>query len=368
MKISVPLEKSKTESRVSLVPNVVASLVKSGHEISLVDKAGEKAGYPNESYVTAGASIISPKDIATSDLVTYISKPQIFDQFREHQIVLSVFGTRSNPQIMSKINKSKIPALDMELLPRISRAQGMDALSSQASIAGYKAAISVANELGIYLPMMMTAAGTVRPAKILVLGAGVAGLQAIATCRRLGAMVSGFDVRTSAGEQIESLGAKFIHPDTINDAENRSGYAREQSDDEQTVQRTFLSDFTTNSDGVITTAAIPGKPAPLLITEEMIKKMSPGSVIMDLAGESGGNVEVSDPGNIVISNGVKIICPKNLPSSMPKVASDLYAKNVMRLLELITDKNGDISIDLNDEIIDSICVAHKGQPRHTEKG
>lgn len=368
MKISVPLEKSKTESRVSLVPSVVASLVKTGHEISIVDKAGEKAGYLNETYVESGASIISAKDISTSDLVAYISKPKTFDQFRKHQTVLSVFGTRSNPDILLKINNSKITALDMERVPRISRAQGIDALSSQASIAGYKAAISVANELGIYLPMMMTAAGTVRPAKILVLGAGVAGLQAIATCRRLGAIVSGFDVRTSASEQIESLGAKFIHPDTINDAENRSGYAREQSDNEQSSQRTFLSDFISNSDGVITTAAIPGKPAPLLITEEMIKKMNSGSVIMDLAGESGGNVEISNLGTTVISNGVKIICPDNLPSSMPKVASDLYAKNVMRLLELIADKNGDISIDLNDEIIDSICVAHKGQSRHMEKG
>jgi NAD(P) transhydrogenase subunit alpha len=241
----------------------------------------------------------------------------------------------------------------------------MDVLSSQASIAGYKAALLAANSLGKYLPMMMTAAGTIPPGKILVLGAGVAGLQAIATSRRLGAVVEAFDVRVAAGEQVESLGATFIQPPAAEDAEGAGGYAREQTEDEQAAQREFLKEHIAEADAVITTAAIPGRPAPLLMTEDMVAVMKPGSVVIDLAAESGGNVAGTVAGEIVNKNGVAINGPVNVPSSMPFDASQLYSRNVMALFDLIIDKKeGTLNLDFEDEVIESMCVAHEGEARH----
>ena len=389
MKISVISEISENEKRVSIVPDSVSALVKKGHQVFIVDGAGKESGYTNEMYSDAGAKIIKDNEINQSDICIYTSIPKNLNNLSNEQLIISNIGVRNNPGIIEKFTKKSITAFDMALIPRISRAQRMDVLSSQASIAGYKSfslellpritraqsmdvLSSQANLAGyraviesIYeyqkaVPMMMTAAGTVPPAKILILGAGVAGLQAIATAKRLGAIVFAFDVRLAAGEQIESLGANFIHPDKSKDAETESGYAKEQGEDEQIKQRKFLSTHLQNIDAIITTAAIPGKKAPLLITKEMLRKMRPGTVIVDLATESGGNVEINDPGKSINFEGVKIISPINIPSSMPKISSDLYSRNVLALLELITDKENNLSIDLDDEIIKSICIVKNG--------
>ena len=360
MKISVISVISENEKMVSVIPDSVSTLVKKGHEVFIVGGAGKESGYTNEMYSDAGAKIIKDHEINQSDICIYTSIPKNLNNLSNKQLIISNIGVRNNPGIIEKFTKKSITAFDMALIPRISRAQRMDVLSSQASIAGYKSALLAANELGIYFPMMMTAAGTVPPAKILILGAGVAGLQAIATAKRLGAIVFAFDVRLAAGEQIESLGANFIHPDKSQDAETASGYAKEQGEDEQIKQRNFLSTHLQNIDAIITTAAIPGKKAPLLITKEMLRKMKPGTVIVDLATESGGNVEINDPGKSINFEGVKIISPINIHSSMPKISSDLYSRNVLALLELITDKENNLSIDLDDEIINSICIVKDG--------
>ena len=364
MKICVLSEINKSEKRVSLVPDSVNYLVKKRHEIFIVDGAGKEAGYPNQEYTNSGAKIISNHDVHKADICITISKPKTLSSFKDKQVLISVLGTRSDKKILKDINDKNITAFDMELIPRISRAQRMDVLSSQASIAGYKSALIIANELGIYLPMMMTAAGTIPPAKILILGAGVAGLQAIATARRLGALVSAFDIRLAAGEQIESLGATFIHPNKDVDAESQTGYAKELEESEQIKQRKFLEVHLSNSDGVITTAAIPGKRAPILITNEMIKKMKPGSVIVDVVADSGGNVELNNSGETIIAHGVKIISPVDIQSKMSKVSSDLYSRNVTALIDLLTDNNGNILFDFEDEIINSTCVTNNGQSRN----
>jgi NAD(P) transhydrogenase subunit alpha len=247
----------------------------------------------------------------------------------------------------------------MESIPRISRAQSMDALSSQANVGGYRSVLIAASEFGRYFPMLMTAAGTVPPAKVLVLGAGVAGLQAIATAKRLGAAIQAFDVRSVVKEQIESLGAKFVKLNLDFDAEAEGGYARQLTDEEQDKQRAALADVIARVDIVITTAQVPGKRAPLLVTAEAVRRMAPGSVIVDLAGDSGGNTELTKAGETVVVNGVKIISPLNLPSSMPESASNLYARNILALVELMIDDEGNLSLDWSDEVIAKSAVAGK---------
>jgi NAD(P) transhydrogenase subunit alpha len=247
----------------------------------------------------------------------------------------------------------------MESIPRISRAQSMDALSSQANVGGYKAVLIAANEFGRYFPMLMTAAGTVKPAKVLVLGAGVAGLQAIATAKRLGAAVQGFDVRAAVKEQVESLGAKFVVLDTDFDAEGEGGYARQLTDEEQQQQREKLAEVIAKVDIVITTAQVPGKRAPLLVTADAVERMEPGSVIVDMAGDSGGNCELTKPGETVVEHDVTIISPLNLPASMPESASTLYARNVQALVELMIDEEGNLELNWEDEVIAKACVTRK---------
>jgi NAD(P) transhydrogenase subunit alpha len=276
-----------------------------------------------------------------------------------------LLNARTDSTAVAALAATGATAFAMELVPRIARAQRLDVLSSQASIAGYKAVLLAANSLGKYLPMMMTAAGTIPPARILVLGAGVAGLQAIATARRLGAVVEAFDVRAAAGEQVESLGARFIQPPAAEDAEGAGGYAREQTEEEQAAQREFLKEHIADADAVITTAAIPGRPAPLLMTTDMVEVMKPGSVVIDLAAESGGNVAGTVAGEVIEVNGVSINGPVNVPSSMPFDASQLYSRNVMALFDLIIDRNeGTLNLDFEDEVIDATCVTHEGETRH----
>ena len=368
MKIGAPRESDPNENRVALVPETVERLVKAGHQLFIEEDAGTAAGFPDAAYAEAGAKTVSATEIAGSvDIFVHVQPPTAEEvgSLKKGSIVISTLNARSNATDVASLASAGATALAMELVPRIARAQRMDVLSSQASIAGYKAALLAANSLGKYLPMMMTAAGTIPPAKILVLGAGVAGLQAIATARRLGAIVEAFDVRAAAGEQVESLGAKFIQPPAAEDAEGAGGYARAQTEDEQAAQREFLKGHIADADAVITTAAIPGRPAPLLMTEDMVDVMKPGSVVIDLAAESGGNVAGTVAGEIINKNGVMINGPINVPSSMPFHASQLYSRNVMALLDLIIDrKEGTLTLDFEDEVIDTMCVAHEGEARH----
>jgi len=368
MKIGALRESDPNENRVALVPETVERLVKAGHELFIEHGAGTAAGFPDSDYLEAGAKNASATEIAGSvEILVHVQPPSSEEvaSLKKGCIVVSMLNARTNPSGVTGLASAGVTALAMELVPRIARAQRMDVLSSQASIAGYKAALIAANSLGKYLPMMMTAAGTIPPAKVLVLGAGVAGLQAIATTRRLGAVVEAFDVRAAAGEQVESLGAKFIQPPAAEDAEGAGGYARAQTEDEQAVQREFLKEHISQADAVITTAAIPGRPAPLLMTEDMVAVMKPGSVIIDLAAESGGNVAGTVAGEIIVKNGVSINGPINVPSSMPFHASQLYSRNVMALFDLIIDrKDGTIKLDFEDEVIDIMCVAHEGEVRH----
>ncbi len=278
--------------------------------------------------------------------------------------IVSMLDARTDAEGLQRLASAGATGLAMELVPRIARAQRMDVLSSQASIAGYKAALIGGNMLGKYLPMMMTAAGTVPPATVLVLGAGVAGLQAIATAKRLGSVVEAYDVRPVVKEQVESLGGIFIELPAPEDAEAEGGYAREQTAEEQAAQQQLLADHVASADVVITTAAIPGRPAPKLVTKEMVDSMSAGSVIVDLAAETGGNCEQTQAGEIVLTdNGVSINGPVNVPSMVPNDASRLYSRNVAALLDLLLDEEGNVNLDFEDEIIDAMCVTHNGEVR-----
>jgi len=368
MKIGAPRESDPNENRVALVPESVERLVKAGHEIFIEEGAGTVAGFPDSAYAEVGAKTASAAEIAgTVDIFVHVQPPTSGEigSLKKGSIVVSTMNARTDAELVSSLASAGSTALAMELVPRIARAQRMDVLSSQASISGYKAALLAANSIGKYLPMMMTAAGTIPPAKVLVLGAGVAGLQAIATARRLGAVVEAFDVRAAAGEQVESLGATFIQPPAAEDAEGAGGYAREQTEEQQAAQREFLKDHIAEADAVITTAAIPGRPAPLLMTEDMVAVMRPGSIVIDLAAESGGNVAGTVAGEVIEKNGVAINGPINVPSSMPFHASQLYSRNVMALFDLIIDrKEGTLTLDFEDEVIDTMCVAHEGEARH----
>ncbi len=369
MKIGVARETASDERRVALVPETVQRLVRAGHEVLVETGAGAGANFPDEAYSSAGASVVDgPAGVAQAVTVAGVRKPgdDLLAALKPGTALVAQLNVRSEPEVVEALTSRSVSALSMELVPRIARAQRMDALSSQASIAGYKAALIAANALGKYFPMLMTAAGTVPPAKALVLGAGVAGLQAIATARRLGAVVEAYDIRSAAREQVESLGATFIMLEAQADAETAGGYAREQTDEERERQRLFLKEHVAAADALITTAAVPGRPAPRIVTEDMVEAMRPGSVIVDLAAESGGNVAITKPGEIVERGGVAVHGPVNIPSSMAWHASTLYSRNVQALLELIIDKDGELNLDFEDEVIDAMCVTHAGAPRPTE--
>jgi len=348
----------------------VSKLASAGHDVVVQSGAGISAGFPDATYQQTGASLAdSASDIAeSSDLLLHVGKPSDDEigATRSGSALATILDARRDTVTIDALASAGITAFAMDLVPRTARAQSMDVLSSQASIAGYKSALMAANALSRFFPMMMTAAGTIPPARVLILGAGVAGLQAIATAKRLGADVYAFDVRAAAGEQVQSLGAKFIAPLDSDDAETAGGYARAQTDDENARQRRFLAEHIVRADAVITTAAIPGRTAPLLIETETVEAMRPGSIVIDLAAETGGNVEATVVGEDVDVNGVTVKGPVNVPSSMPYHASVTYARNLESLMTLIIGEDLALSIDFEDEVVDAMCVTHDGEVRgHT---
>jgi len=363
MKIGIPKESVAGERRVALVPDSLAPLKKAGLEILVEHGAGEGAYFSDGDYEKAGARIV-PNVYTEADLVVKLHKPSAaeVEQLRPGTTLITFLYAAANPDLIQRLVERKVTAFGMEAVPRISRAQSMDALSSQANVAGYKAVLIAAEAMPKFLPMMTTAAGTIRPAKVLVLGAGVAGLQAIATARRLGAVVWGYDVRAAVKEQVESLGAKFLELEIgTKDAEGAGGYAKELSAEAKQKQQEQLAAKTKEFDVVITTALIPGRPAPRLITKETVAGMKPGSVIVDLAAETGGNCELTEPGKTVVKHGVTICGPVNVPATMPVHASQMYAKNVTELLKLLVTKDGKLNLDFNDEIIKGACLTHDGK-------
>lgn len=358
MEIGIPAEKAPGERRVALTPAAIGRLAESGHSIVVEEGAGVAAGFPDSGYVTAGATIVDRKTALSRPLVTAVDLPA---DLAGGGIVIGLLKPLERPDDMQRLATEATTALAFELVPRITRAQGMDALSSQATVAGYQAALEAACAAIRFFPMLTTAAGTVPPGKALVLGAGVAGLQAIATCRRLGAVVSGFDVRAAAAEQVRSLGATFVEVDVAAQDETASGgYARELDTTSEQAVLAGLAPFVSAADVVISTASIPGRPAPLLITAQMVASMRPGSVIVDLAAATGGNCELTQPDEVVVVDGVRIVGYTNLPARKPYDASQMYARNVAAFLGLI-GTNGEL--DFEDEILDQACVTHSGEIR-----
>jgi H+-translocating NAD(P) transhydrogenase subunit alpha len=356
VKVGVPRETAPGERRVALVPEIVSRLAPGGFDVVLERGAGEAASFPDAAFVEAGATIGDPWD---TDLVAKVRKPSEDEagRLRDGQVLVGFLQPLTDQEGIARVAARGVTAFAMESIPRITRAQPMDALSSQATVSGYKAVVLAADRLPRFLPMLMTAAGTVAPAKVLVIGAGVAGLQAIATARRLGAVVFGFDVRPVVKEQVESLGATFLELGVVGE-ETEGGYARELSEDEQRRQQEELEARVGDFDVVITTALIPGRPAPKLIPRSAIESMQPGSVIVDLAAEAGGNAELTQPDEEVVHEGVTILGPTNLPSSMPYHASQLYARNVSALVEHLAPE-GELRLDFGDEITAGACVTRK---------
>jgi NAD(P) transhydrogenase subunit alpha len=354
----VPAETQSGERRVALVPDAVPRLVAAGLEVAVESGAGVPAYASDEAYRDAGATIVSDV-LADSDVVLGVSPlgPQQVDRLRPGTITISFLPTDDASRV-ERLSARGVTAFSMELIPRISRAQSMDALTSQALVAGYRCTLVAAQRLPRFFPLFMTAAGTVAPAKVLVLGAGVAGLQAIATARRLGAVVQAYDVRAASADEVRSMGASFIELD-LEALEGAGGYAREMTDDRAARQRELLTPYLADSDAVITTAAVPGRKAPLLVTADMVAAMRPGSVVVDLAAESGGNCELSRPGEDVDHHGVLVWGAKDLASSMPVHASQLYARNISNLLLLMTHE-GEVVPDFDDEIVATACVT--GRP------
>ena len=363
IQICVPREVREGEQRVALVPDIVNRLAKAGLSINIQASAGELVGYTDKDYENANIIQDSAKLLGSADITLMVNPPteEQVSQIKEGSILIGYLDPHSNMERFSQLNTRKISAFSVEMIPRISRAQAMDALSSQASIAGYKAVLIGSNILGKFLPMLTTAAGTIRPSKCLVIGAGVAGLQAIATARRLGAIVEGYDVRADTKEQVESLGAKFV--DIEIKAEGSGGYARELTEDEKQQQQEILARHVASADLIVTTAAIPGRSSPRIISTQMVEGMRGGSVIVDLAAEGGGNCELTELGKTVVHKGIKIHGPENVPSMVGNHASELYAKNLQNFLELLISE-GEINIDLEDEIINDSLITHGGEIYH----
>ena len=367
MQIGVPKESASRERRVALAPDSVARLVKAGAAVVVEEGAGVSASFADSAYAAAGATI-APSRTATleaSDVVTKVQPPTPDEaaEMKTAAVLISLFQPVASADVLPVLAERGITALSLERVPRITRAQSMDVLSSQSTVAGYKAVLIGASMMPKFLPMLTTAAGNIAPAKAFVLGAGVAGLQAIATARRLGAIVSAFDVRPAVKEQVQSLGATFVAAEAISaDAETKGGYAREQSDEQQQRTAALLHDHLKQMDLVVTTAQIPGRPAPRLITEAMVADMRPGSVIVDLAAESGGNCALTKPGETVDVNGVLVYGAVDIPSTVPTHASQMFGRNVLTLLQHLM-KDGAVTIDVNDEIAGPMCVVYRGELR-----
>jgi len=373
MRIAVPQEVAEGERRVALVPEVVQKLTRPAGddapappEILVQRGSGAGALIPDQQYEEAGARLVDDSaELWQADVVVKVAVPTDDEVSRLHSgsVLIGFLNPLGGGEHIKAIAQTGATSFAMEAIPRISRAQSMDALSSQANIAGYRAALIGAQELGRFYPMLMTAAGTIRPATVLVLGAGVAGLQAIATARRLGAVVQGFDVRAAVKEQVESLGATFLEFDLGGDMEGAGGYAKELTPEQQQRQQELMAEAIGKVDVVITTALVPGRRAPILVTEQAVKLMKPGSVIVDLAGEQGGNCELSEPGESVVRHDVKILAPLNVPSTMAEHASQLYARNVQSLLGLMI-KDGQLELDFEDEVIAGACITRDGEIVH----
>ncbi|KUI31752.1 Re/Si-specific NAD(P)(+) transhydrogenase subunit alpha [Mycobacterium sp. GA-2829] len=352
--VGVVGESAPDERRVALVPKAVAALANAGVAVVVEPGAGERALLPDDLYVAAGASV---GDAWAADVVVKVAPPSAEEaaRLRRGQTLVGFLAPRSRDNQISTLAAAGVQAFAAEAVPRISRAQAMDALSSQANVAGYKAVLLAASESTRFFPMLTTAAGTVKPATVLVLGVGVAGLQALATAKRLGARTTGYDVRPEVADQVRSVGAQWL--DLGIDAAGDGGYARDLSDDERRLQQKRLEEAITGYDVVITTALVPGRPAPRLVTAAAVQGMKPGSVVVDLAGETGGNCELTDPGRTVVRHDVTIASPLNLPATMPEHASELYSKNITALLGLLI-KDGALQPDFADEIVAASCVTH----------
>jgi NAD(P) transhydrogenase subunit alpha len=363
MKVGVSKETAEGERRVALVPESARRLAGAGVGVLVERDAGAQSHFPDAAYEEAGARIVSDAAglFAEAEIVCKVQRPSDGELalLREGTVLVGLLQPLADPGFVRRLAERRVTAFSMDAIPRITRAQPMDALSSQSTVAGYKAAVIAAEELGKFFPMLTTAAGTIPPAKVLVLGAGVAGLQAIATARRLGAVVSAFDVRPVVKEQVESLGARFLELDVAG-AEGQGGYALALSEDQHALEQQLVAMSVADSDAVITTALIPGRPAPVLVTAEAVESMRPGSVIVDLAAEMGGNCELTEPGGTVVRHGVTIVGALNLPSTMPTHASQMYSRNVWTFLDhLLAD--GELVLDFDDEITRETCVAHDGR-------
>lgn len=371
MKIVIPKETRAGETRVAASPQVIQKLVGLGYDVAVEKGAGEGASVSDDVFKAAGASIAAAGAVKTADIVLMVNPPAttgtdaLPGQMKKGAVLISQLAALTSPDDVAAYAKAGITTFAMELVPRISRAQSMDVLSSQANLAGYRAILEAAAEFGRGIPMMMTAAGTVPPAKAFIMGVGVAGLQAIATAKRLGAVVTATDVRPATKEQVESLGGKFlvVDPEMEKDAQTEGGYAKEMPKEYYDKQKQVVAEHIKKQDIVVTTALIPGHPAPKLITKEMVASMQAGAVIVDLAVEAGGNCEMSQPGKTITTpNGVKIVGIYNLPGRLAQTASDLYAKNLLNFLTPLTDKEkkGTLAIDWDDEIVKGCCVTRDG--------
>lgn len=371
MRIAIAREIEVGENRVALIPDTVARLVKQGLEVWVEAGAGERSYFPDSAYEAAGATVIHDSGYLwwEADVVLKVKPPQVRDDgrsevqmLREGATLIGFLSPLADPAGVAKLNDRRITTFSMEMIPRTSRAQSMDALSSQAAVAGYKAVLIAAAASPKFFPMLTTAAGTIAPAKVFIIGAGVAGLQAIATARRLGAVVEAFDIRPAVKEEVQSLGAKFVDVPLEEDTVAAGGYAKEVSEAAKERSRQAIADHVRQADVVITTAQVPGRKAPLLVTAEMVASMKPGAVVVDLAADQGGNCAGTAAGRNVVVNGVTLIGPLNLPSSMPVHASQMYSKNISTLL-LHLMKDGNLNLNFEDDIINDACLTHAGAIR-----
>jgi NAD(P) transhydrogenase subunit alpha len=364
MRIGVPKERAPGERRVALVPDTAARLSKAGNEVIVERGAGEAAAFPDRAYEEAGASVVD--DAFGAELVATVQKPGTDElaRLREGAVLVGFLQPLLDPQLARTLAERRVISFSMDAIPRITRAQPMDALSSQATVAGYKAVLIAAGTIPKFLPMLTTAAGTIAPAKAFVIGAGVAGLQAIATARRLGAVVEAFDTRPVVKEQVQSLGARFLEIELGETGEGAGGYAKELSEEAHRREVELLAKAVKENDIVITTAAIPGKRAPTLLTEDMVRAMRPGSVIVDLAAETGGNCELTEAGQTIVRHAVTIVGTTNLPSTMPYHASQMYSRNVASLLALLLAKDGRFAPNWDDEIVKGTVITRDGEIVH----
>lgn len=376
MVIAVPKEILPGENRVACIPDVASKFIKSGFQVQVEKDAGQNAGYTNEMYEKAGAKIVNLTELYSSaDVVVKVQRPldhpesgkNELDLLKEGTILITFLYPLNYPELAQKCAAKKINVISMDMIPRTTLAQKMDALSSQANIAGYKSVVMCADTLGKIFPLMMTAAGTISPARVVIMGAGVAGLQALGTAKRLGAVVEVSDIRAAVKEEVQSLGGKFIEfaegEEGAADMQDAGGYAKEASEEFLKKQKDLLFKHITEADIVITTALVPGKKAPVLVTEEMVKHMKPGSVVLDMAVEFGGNCEVSEKGKTVKKHGVTIIGEPNLPSLVPTHSSDMYSKNILALIQHI-GKEGKVELKLEDEIVKGSLITHNGEVIH----